>query len=278
MNEPYPEGPVPAHVEMTGRFAVIPEELLYDPAIPADAVRLYGALVRHGSDPTNCFPSYRRLGDLLGRSPRSLPAWIRALEEAGWIDRVPRLTLSGDPDSNGYRVHAAPVERAGERDPRAGDGGPLPSEERGGSPLESAPKESKGKRAKRNEKDLALALDLPPSTSEQSAAEITRERRDQAESLLDAWWTSKSPRPTQPYIGARKVLERLLVAGWTGAQLSSALPSCPIISAKAVELALQRSGPRSAPAPAMDSDREQGSGEWVADPSAPGGWRLAEGA
>jgi len=138
------------HVQVEHRFATIPEALLYDTAVPAEAVRVYGVLLRHGSDPSNCFPSYKRIGKLIGKSARSVPAWVKALEEAGWIERVARTSDAGDPDSNGYRVFAVPGVRAGERIP-------LPAGERGGSTPHSAPKESKGKRASSNE-DLAPAV------------------------------------------------------------------------------------------------------------------------
>lgn len=162
---PYPTGGSPdAHVEVTDRFALIPEALLYDPAISAEAVRLYGALRRHGSDPSNCYPSHRRLGDLIGRSPKSVPTWLRQLDEAGWIDRVTRRTASGDPDSNGYRVHG----RAQERAVPAVEQGGVPAGEQGGSLLENTPKESNGKRAIRNEnparaRSLALTLVESPA-------------------------------------------------------------------------------------------------------------------
>lgn len=155
----YPDDPTP-HVEVTERFALVPEPLLYDPDICAEAVRVYAVLRRHGSDPTNCYPSHRRLAELIGKSPRSIQGWLRQLDDAGWIDRVARTTPSGDPDSNGYRVHG----RAQERGVRAGERGGVRAAERGGYAPESAPKESNGKRASSNENALALALvDAPTS-------------------------------------------------------------------------------------------------------------------
>lgn len=276
MPETYPTDPAAsdqegAHVELVDRFALIPEALLYDPAIPSDAVRLYGALRRHGSDPTNCFPSYRRLGELLGRSARSVPAWVRSLEEAGWVERVPRFTLSGDPDSNGFRVFTSPRERASEREEPPAQRGPLPASERGASALESAPNESKGTRASRNDNPAEGVLSLPLSGSEQTAKDRASVIRESAERLLKGWWESKTPRPTQNYPGARKVLERLLDAGWSEAQVFRALPRVPIISSRACELALRQDQPGPAASAPIDRDREQGDGSWV---FAEGAWRL----
>lgn len=139
-----PEHPSPS-VEIADRFAILPEALLYDPAIPAEAVRVYGVLLRHGSDPTNCYPSHARIADLIGKSARSVPAWVRALEAAGWVERFPRTGPSGDPTSNGYRVHASPIERADERGVPAPERAPLHVEESGPSTLTGAPNESNGK-------------------------------------------------------------------------------------------------------------------------------------
>lgn len=151
-DNPTPETAAP-WVELDQRFAIIPEELLYDAAIPADAVRLYGALARHGTDPANCYPSHRRLATLLGKSPRSIPAWIRALEAAGWIERIPRwrrgaLIVTERPErlgdgwevtSNAYRVHTLRVDQ---REVRAHERGALHGGERAASAPERAPNES----------------------------------------------------------------------------------------------------------------------------------------
>jgi hypothetical protein len=116
-------------------------------------------------------------------------------------------------------------------------------------------------------------LSLPLSSTEQTAADRERVIRQSAERMLRAWWEAKTPRPTQNYVGARKVLERLLDAGWSEAQLVRALPSVPIISAKACELALRQAQP---PGPAvireMDDDRSLGEGEWILDGE--GQWQL----
>lgn len=100
-----------AHVEIEHRPAQVPGDLLYDPALTDGAVRLYGALYLHGSDPSNCYPSYARLGDLIGKSPRSIPKLVNELAAAGWIEVVRRVNSTGQ-QSNGYRLHAAPKRSA----------------------------------------------------------------------------------------------------------------------------------------------------------------------
>ena len=151
MREHYPTGTTTPNVEIVDRFAIVPEELLYDAAIPAEAVRVYAVLCRYGSDPSNCYPSHATIAGHIGKSARSVPAWIRTLELAGWVERVPRFSPEGDPTSNGYRVHG----RATQRGVRADERGPLRADERGGSALESAPKENQ-ENDTQGERDLEL--------------------------------------------------------------------------------------------------------------------------
>lgn len=169
------------HVVIDGpRWAQIPEGLLYDPAMPDAAVRIYGVLYRHGQDPDHCYPSHARIADLIGASPRSIPGWLRQLEDAGWISRHARYTDQGQ-TSNGYTVHLTPraVER---RAPRAG--------ERGAPALGSAPKESKGKESK--------VTTTPPPPSQPVLVAVPDEplpHRQNAERLLalerfEKWWNA----------------------------------------------------------------------------------------
>lgn len=140
------------------RWAAIPEDLLFDAAISPEAVRVYGVLLRHGTDPGSCYPSHRRIAQLIGKSPRSVPRWVRELEVAGWVQVVPRTASQGDPDSNGYRVfdHAQPSAGV-----PAGSRTPLPADQRGGYAQDSAPNESQVNDSQPN--DLTSAPAAPPA-------------------------------------------------------------------------------------------------------------------
>lgn len=167
MTEGYHEpSPDPAtespFVEVVDRFAIIPEALLYDPDMPDVAVRVYGVLLRHGQDPENCFPSYARIGNLIGRSARSVPGWIRTLEQAGWIERVPQLSRLGDWSHNAYRVYASPDHDAAERAVRARERVEARVAQRGGSAPERAMKESKGNESQQERELTLIAPDSAP--------------------------------------------------------------------------------------------------------------------
>lgn len=130
------------HVEVVQRFAMIPEALLYDPNVDDAMVRVYGVLHRHGTDPSNCYPSHARIGGFIGKSKRTVPAIIARLAAAGWVEVIPRKSKHGDWDSNSYRVHAAPVRVGSTRERGVGS----TRQDEDGSTRQDAPNESKGER------------------------------------------------------------------------------------------------------------------------------------
>ena len=90
------------------RFAPIPEQLLFDPSIDTTAKCVYAVLLRHGMSPDDCYPSHKRIGDLLGMSARSIQRPLRVLEEAGWVLRSERHDDRGDRISDGFHVRTSP--------------------------------------------------------------------------------------------------------------------------------------------------------------------------
>jgi hypothetical protein len=103
-------------VEVGYRFAMIPEWILYHEGLSPLAVRLYGALARHGMDPGTCYPSHARLGRLIGVEEKSIKRPLRQLIEVDAV-HVTRRWVRGRRTSNGYRLagDAPLVYRADER-------------------------------------------------------------------------------------------------------------------------------------------------------------------
>lgn len=99
---------VQQHVQVVEPFAMIPEALLYDPEMEGHDVRLYGILHRHGSDPSNCYPSIERLATLIGKSESTVHRSLARLATAGWIKKVPRYADDGGQTSNGYLIYNTP--------------------------------------------------------------------------------------------------------------------------------------------------------------------------
>lgn len=89
-------------------FAPIPEGVLYDPALSANAVRVYGCLMRHGLDAERCYPSRERIAELCAMSISTAKRAVAELVEHGWVERVERYDKDGAQTSNGYHVRATP--------------------------------------------------------------------------------------------------------------------------------------------------------------------------
>lgn len=73
--------------------------------------------------------------------------------------------------------------------------------------------------------DQKLSAETPPQS--------------QAKSVVDAWFERRNPKPAVSWIGARKLVERLLTAGWTPAQVANALDEAPATTLPALEFALR---------------------------------------
>jgi len=129
-------------------FAQMPEGVLYDSSLSDKAVRVYGALLRHGSDPSNCYPSHDRIARLIGCSKRSVARPLDELEKAGWVDREKRYDANGARTSDGYMVRVSRATVAQESatttqesvdPPRAGAGGHHAQERDEREPVEREP-------------------------------------------------------------------------------------------------------------------------------------------
>lgn len=104
-------------------FSMVPEAVIYDQRLGDKAVRVYACLLRHGDNPSNCFPSHRRIADMIGCSPRSIQRVLNELERAGWIRRIARFR-DGGRTSSGFEVRKQVPAAAGESPVVSGAGTP----------------------------------------------------------------------------------------------------------------------------------------------------------
>jgi hypothetical protein len=77
-----------------------------------------------------------------------------------------------------------------------------------------------------------------------SAPPTAPDHRLVAESILRPWWEQQSPKPGQPYIAARKVLEGLLAKGWTVDELTEGLREVLVVSGGAFDVWRRRDAKR----------------------------------
>lgn len=116
-----PANPTPAVTFSGPMFAMIPEGLLLDTAVPPVAVRVWGILARHGMDAASCWPSQRRIADLAGVSIPTVGRAIKTLEERRWVRVVQRFDSEGAQTSNGYELGMTRFPSGGDDDPPAPD-------------------------------------------------------------------------------------------------------------------------------------------------------------
>lgn len=198
------------------RYAPIPQDLLYDPSISAQAVRIYGVLMRHGSDPSRCYPSHERLGQLIGVSERSVQRPLAELVKAGWIKKVRRTNKHGERTSDGYHVFSV---RADLRVPTAQE-----------VPL--------GQRAKTSEEREQVTT----NESNKTPAVVNDDAPNAGQILkgfIDWCDTNGHARPANPgQLG--KVISQLLAANHPPAAIKRALTTTSAFTLNAVEFELRR--------------------------------------
>ncbi len=105
------------------KFTRIPKtEDLISAGVPVEAISTYTCLADHANNRTGeCWPSMRRLAEILGKSVRTVQRHLHALKECGLIEFVERRRHRGRFSSYLYRVlffthttgHGRPLERRG---------------------------------------------------------------------------------------------------------------------------------------------------------------------
>lgn len=74
-------------------------------------------------------------------------------------------------------------------------------------------------------------------------------RRKVAEAVTNAAWEATTPRPSTPWIAARKLVEAFLAAGWEPSAVEAALLAAPTWTKGAIEFALRRARPTATSGP-----------------------------
>ena len=107
-----------------GKFTRLPKILVIMKAgVPAEAILTFYALADHAHNRTGeCWPSMRRLAEILGKSTRTIQRHLHALKACGLVEFVERRRHRGRFSSYLYRVvffasttgHERPPEK---RDP-----------------------------------------------------------------------------------------------------------------------------------------------------------------
>lgn len=167
-----------------GPFAVVPEALIFDVRLSAQAVRLWAALARYADREGRAWPSRRTLARGIDVSPATVDRSARELEAAGWL-RIERRKGEGETHylSSIYTLTIAESPaRAG--DPDGGSspvmrGGPSADHPReGGPPVDQGgPSADQGWSARDDKNESQLNEKNPPAADAARGERAARERR-----------------------------------------------------------------------------------------------------
>ena len=98
-------------------FAMVPQSVLYDPRLSANAVRVYGVLTRHANDDGACWPSQARVGELAHLRRTATSDAIGELVDAGHVT----VERRGRTLTNIYRVMFARADSLSSDDRQGGE-------------------------------------------------------------------------------------------------------------------------------------------------------------
>lgn len=164
------------------RYAEVPEDLLFNPAISSHAKVAWGVLDRHidnraGADTEGCaFPGRERIAGYLGASTDTVDRALGELRATGWLQWERR----GQGRTNLYVLFDEPCDSALVTTPesapvRTQDSAPVTTPKRNG------PKDNDQKGTTPpppvQQLDLAVADDLAPSSSEQKKTDAAKTER-----------------------------------------------------------------------------------------------------
>ena len=169
--------------------------------------------------------------------------WIRVEEEGGGRGRATVYALPGVSDP-GWRYAGRPPETVQSPDPSEEVNGPesedetVRSEEVNGPESEvNGPGQADPQRfvngTPNGSDQLPGLAPGPEAPAEPTPAEV-------AAAVTNAAWEARTPKPTTPWIAARKIVERLLASGWSAAEVEAALAAAPTWTTGAIEFALRR--------------------------------------
>ena len=97
-------------------FAIVPEWVILSD-VSSNAVRLYAILNRYANSQGHAWPSRKTLADAMKCSTATVDRARDELVEIRAMTVIPRKTDAGDPTSNLYILHTAPVDTVDKSSP-----------------------------------------------------------------------------------------------------------------------------------------------------------------
>lgn len=86
------------------RFSVVPSKAVSDQSLTHAQFRTLSAIGCHGDKDGWCWPSHRKLAEILGKDERSVRKDVAILVKLGYLQKAPQYRKDGSQTSNRYRL------------------------------------------------------------------------------------------------------------------------------------------------------------------------------
>lgn len=216
-------------------FTIIENSTIRDPRLSFKATGILCYLL---SKPDGWQVNNRELAQNKKDGREAVMSGLRELEELGYLERFKERQADGT-FVNVSVVREIPTVRQDAGNPTApGSGNPTSDEPGSDSPTSE-------NSATIEEKKYEVPIEEETSKEEPSSLVLANEgtktkvqiRQESAAAILNEWWEQQEPRPAQPWIACRKVVEKFLVAKRTPEEIRWMLDNAPVISTGAMTLA-----------------------------------------
>lgn len=267
VHEPDEDGAPDVVLQADGfRYAMVPEELIYDRSVNDRDRTVWMAWCRAAGSQHRTHRNQRYIAEKLGVSLATVQRATTQLAEHGWLNLEPWFREDGSRGPNTVvvifdrsRSHTADSHLTSDVDrtslrmgdhPRTDVARRKPDDESNTTNARAAelssPADQKqegatipttgvaGRAAKETSRKRRESSNQPAS---KTRAKPKSPHRDCAERLLKAWWEDQDPRPQQNYMGALKILERALADGWKEPVVRDALSRMSAVTATSLQFA-----------------------------------------
>lgn len=221
------------------RFGIVDASVIEDPTVTVRAKVVYTLLAVHADKAGQSTPGRRRMATMLDVSLDTIDRALADLRAAGILTWEQRRGSGDRLLSNEYTLHHngapralrgaaaafrdTPPSRTSAATPQPHQSG-HPSRTSAATPSRTSAAENSTNMNNTTEQVAPAAADAPTLDLHVVPDTVLKDPLPEiARALTGEWWERFTPRPTANYVGQRKIVLRLLEAGWTADQVRAAL-------------------------------------------------------
>lgn len=217
------------HAAGAHRFGIVDAAVIEDPTISVRGKVVYTLLAVHADKAGQSTPGRRRMATMLDVSLDTIDRALADLRDAGVLTWQQRRATSGTRlISSEYTLHHNGAPRAtGSRTSAA-----TPYPHQSGHPSRTSAATPSRTSAAENSTNMNRTTEQVPPAAADGAGGALFDVDEQdgkpvlplvAQGIAGQWWEQFDPRPTASFVGQRKIILRLLEAGWDPEQVKGAL-------------------------------------------------------